>query len=57
MRRSSGENHHVAVLDPKKVKIKDVSEGENPTVAPKGERLDTLPAHEDEKSPILIKPT
>ena len=28
-RRSNGENHIVAVLEPKKVKIKDVSKGEN----------------------------
>ena len=57
MKRSSGENHHVPVLEPKKVKISDASKGENPIVAPKEERLDTLPEHEEERSPILIEPT
>lgn len=56
MKSSSGENHYVAALEPKKVKIKDVSYGENPTMAPKEERLDTLPKHEEERSSILIEP-
>ena len=39
-RRSNGENHIVVVLDPKKVKTKDVSKGENLSEAPKDEIFD-----------------
>ena len=44
-RRSDGENHIVAVLEPKKVKTKDVSKGENLSEAPKDEIFDALPSH------------
>lgn len=47
----------MAVLDHKKVKIKDVSDGENLFEAPEDERLYTLPEHYQERSPILIELT
>lgn len=40
---SYGENHIVAVSDPKKVKRKDISEGENLSEVPQDGRFDTLP--------------
>ena len=43
-RRSDGENHIVAVSEPKIVKIKDVSKGENLSEAPKDEIFDALPS-------------
>ena len=42
---SDGENHYVAVSKPKKVKIKDVSKGENLPEAPTDEVLDSLPSY------------
>ena len=42
---SDGENHIVAVSKPKKVKIKDASNGENLSEAPVDEILDALPSH------------
>ena len=44
-KRSDGENHIVAVLDPKKVKTKDVSKGENLSEAPEDEISNALPSH------------
>ena len=44
-RRSDGENHIVAVSEPKKVKIKDVSKGENLSEAPEDEIFDALPSY------------
>ena len=56
--RSNGENHTVAVLDPKREKINDVSQGENLTEVPQDERNDTLPNYlYREESAILIEPT
>ena len=56
--RSSSENHSVALLDSKKVKIKDVSKGENLFEAPEDGRLDTLPlALYHEKSSMLVEKT
>ena len=56
-RCSNGENHIVAVSEPKIVKIKDVSEGENLSEAPKDEILDTLPIYFQERSSVLVEPT
>lgn len=47
----------MAILDHKKVKTKDISNGENLLEAPNDERLDTLPKHYQERSPFLIEPT
>lgn len=47
----------MVVLDHKKVKTKDVYDGENLFEAPKDEILDTLPKHYQERSLILIEPT
>ena len=44
-RRSDGENQSVAVLEPKKVKIKDVSKSENLSEVPIDEIFDALPSH------------
>ena len=44
-RRSDAENHIVAVSEPKKVKIKDVSKGENLSEAPEDEIFDALPSN------------
>lgn len=41
----------------KKVKIKDVLEGENLFESPKGEMLDILPSHFQDRSLVLIEPT
>lgn len=46
----------MAILEPKKVKIKDVSDGENLPEAPEGEMLDILPNHFQERSSVLIEP-
>lgn len=46
----------MAILDQEKVKIEYIFEGENPTVAPKEERLNTLTDHYEERSPIFIEP-
>lgn len=54
---SYGENHTVALSDPKKVKRKDVSEGENLSEAPKDGRLDILPASYEENSSMLVEET
>ncbi len=43
--RSDGENHIVVVSDPKKVKTKDVSMGENLSEVPADEIFDVLPSH------------
>lgn len=45
------------LLDHKKVKRKNVSNNENLFEALTDERLDTLPEHYQERSPILIEPT
>ena len=44
-RRYDGENHIVVVSKPKKVKIKNVSKGENLSEAPEDEIFDALPSH------------
>lgn len=44
-RRSDGENHLVAVSEPKRVKTKDVSKGENLFEVPEDEIFDALPNH------------
>ena len=44
-KRSNGENHIVAVSESKKVKIKDVSKGENLSKVPMDEIFDALPSH------------
>ena len=54
---SDGENHIVVVLEPKKVKIKDISEGENLSKTPEDQILDALSSHFQERSSILIEPT
>lgn len=55
---SYGENHTVELVDPKKVKIKSVSKGENLFEAPADERFDILPSSTNqERSSILIKET
>ena len=53
-RRSDGENHIVAVSEPKKIKT---SKGENLSKAPKDEIFDALPSHFQERSSILIETT
>lgn len=55
--RSNGENHLMVVLDHKIVKRKDISNNENLSEVLVDERLDTLPEHYQERSPILIEPT
>ena len=47
----------MAVLEPKIVKIKDVSKGENLSKVLEDEILDTLPSHFQEISSVLIEPT
>lgn len=54
---SIAENQSMAAMDHKRVKKKDASEGENLFKATKDGRLDTLPEHYHERSPILIEPT
>ena len=44
-RRFNGENHIVAVSNPKKVKTKDISKGENLSEVPKDEIFDALASH------------
>ena len=56
-RRSDGENHIVVVSEPKKVKTKDVSKGENLSEAPEDEIFHALPSHFQEKSSMLVEPT
>lgn len=51
-----GENHTVAVLEPKKVKKKDVPKGENIFEVHEGEMLDILPSHFQDRSSVLIEP-
>ena len=53
-RRSDGENHIVVVSKLKKVKIKDVSKGENLSKVSTGKIFDALPSHFQERSPVLI---
>ena len=43
--RSDGENHIVAVSEPKIVNTKDISKGENLSKEPKDEIFDALPSH------------
>ena len=47
----------MAVSEPKKVKIKDISNGENLSKAPKDEVLDSLPSYFQDRSLVLIEPT
>ena len=47
----------MAVSEPKKVKRKDASDGENLSEAPEDEILDALPSHFQGRSSILIEPT
>ena len=56
-RRSNGENHIMAVSEPKNVKTKDVSKGENLCEAPEDEIFDALPSHFQERSLVLIELT
>ena len=56
-RCSNGENHIVVVLEPKKVKPKDVSKGENLFEAPEDGILDMLTSHFQEQSSVLIELT
>ena len=56
-RSSDDENHYVAVSEPKKVKRKDVSKGENLFEAPEDEVLDSLPSYFQDRSSVLIEPT
>ena len=55
-KRSDAENHIVAVSEPKKVKIKDVSKGGNLFEAPEDEIFDALRSHFQERSLVLIEP-
>lgn len=53
-------DHHqvVANLDKKMESNRsDISQGENPTMAPVDGVIDTLPKHFEERSSILIEPT
>ena len=54
---SDGENHIVAVSEPKNSKNKDVSNGENLFEAPVDEVLGSLPSYFQDKFLVLIKPT
>ncbi|GLJ55837.1 hypothetical protein SUGI_1198920 [Cryptomeria japonica] len=54
---SYDENHTVALSDPKKVKRKDISEGENLSEAPEDGRLNILPTSYEEKSSMLVEET
>lgn len=56
-KRFDGENHLVAVSDPKIVKIKDMSEGENLSKEPEDGKIDILHDHFQERSSMLIDPT
>ena len=47
----------MAVSKPKKVKIKNVSKGENLSEVPKDEILDCLPSYFQDRSSVLIEPT
>ena len=47
----------MVVSEPKKVKTKDVSTGENLSEAPEDEIFDALPSHFQERSSVLIEPT
>lgn len=54
--RSSSENCSTTLLDPTKVKIKDISKGENLYEAPEDGRIDTLSlAVYHEKSSMLVE--
>ena len=44
-RRFDGENHIVTISEPKKLKTKDISKGENLSKAPEDEIFDALPNH------------
>ncbi|GLJ26385.1 hypothetical protein SUGI_0508550 [Cryptomeria japonica] len=55
---SSSENHTVALFDPKKVKRKSVSNGENLPEVPTNERFEILPSSANQElSMILIEET
>lgn len=56
-KRSDGENHLVAVSDPKREKEKDISDGENLLEVPKDGILDILLDHFQERSSVPIEPT
>ena len=56
-KRSNGENHIVVVSEPKKVKNKDVSKGENLPEVPEDEILGSLPSYFQDRSSVLIEPT
>lgn len=54
---SHRENHLMTILDLKKVKIKNASNGENLSEALKDGRFGTLPKHFHERSSVLVEPT
>ena len=54
-KRLDGENHIVAVFEPKKVKNKDVSEGENLPKVPEDEILGSLASYFQDRSSVLIE--
>ena len=49
-KRSDGKNHIVAVFEPKKVKNKDVSKGENLPKVPKDAILGSFPSYFQDRS-------
>ena len=55
-KRLDGKNHILAVFEPKKVKNKDVSKGENLPEAPGDEILGSLPSYFQDRSLVLIEP-
>ena len=56
-KHSDGENHIMAMSEPKKLKRKDISDGQNLSEAPEDEILDALLSHFQERSLVLIEPT
>ena len=55
-KRLDGENHIVAVSEPKKVKNKDISKGENLPKVPKDEIHGSFPSYFQDRSLVLIEP-
>ena len=56
-KRLDGENHIVAMFEPKKSKNKDVSKGENLLEALEDEILGSLLSYFQDRSSVLIEPT